>query len=296
MVQNMWNWQLEDWPHFSYTEAVLQTQEADFLKQSGFSFGISKHIHEEERRDITVNLMCTEAFKTSEIENEILDRDSLQSSIKRQFGFKDVPSRNHPRENGVAEMMIDLFHHFDAPLSHDTLCNWHAMLMNGRRDLPDIGHYRTHSEPMQVVSGYIHKQRVHFEAPPSETMGKEMETFVSWFNDTAPTGKHRLPALTRAAIAHLYFVSIHPFEDGNGRIGRALVEKALAQSLGQPTLIALSHIIQDQKKRYYEALEKQSRHNRIDDWLSYFADVILQAQSYTILEIEFLVQKTKFNF
>ena len=103
-----------------------------------------------------------------------------------------------------------------------------------------------------------------------------------------------MPAMIRASIAHLYFVSIHPFEDGNGRIARALVEKALAQHLEQPTLIALSQVIQDNRKDYYDHLEKQNKHNVIDGWLSYFSNIVLTAQAYTVKEMEFLIEKTKF--
>jgi Fic family protein len=173
------------------------------------------------------------------------------------------------------------------------LFEWHQMLTNGRRDLHDIGRYRTHPEPMQIVSGAVYAPKVHFEAPPSSAMMPEMDRFIAWFSDTAPEGKKPLPALLRAGMAHLYFVSIHPFEDGNGRIGRALAEKALAQSLGQPTLIALACTIERHKKAYYEALERANRHNEITGWLIYFADRVLTAQGYTQSWIEFLIKKTK---
>lgn len=294
MSHKIWNWQQDDWPHFAYDSELFESAEKKFLLNAGLSFGISKHISDEEKRDIVVSLISNEAYKTSEIEGELLDRESLQSSIKRHFGYQEKVSHNHPRENGIAEMVIDLHHHFDKPLTHDLLWSWHLMLMNGRIDLNAVGRYRSHTEPMQVVSGYVHKHRVHFEAPPSETMEAEMSAFVDWFNATSPTGKNPLPALTRASIAHLYFVSIHPFEDGNGRIARALVEKVLAQHLEQPTLIALSQVIQDNRKLYYDGLETQNKHNAIDKWISYFSDVLLQAQAYTLKEMEFLIKKTQF--
>lgn len=294
MQNKRWNWQQDDWPHFAYDTQQLEALERQFLVNAGLSFGIARHVGAQEKQDIIVNLISNEAYKTSEIEGELLDRDSLQSSIKRHFGYQEQVSRNHPKEDGIAEMMIDLYHHFDAPLTHDILWSWHLMLMNGRRDLHVIGRYRTYEEPMQVVSGYLHKPNIHFEAPPSAMMETEMCAFIDWFNSTAPAGDNPLPALTRASIAHLYFVSIHPFEDGNGRIARALVEKALAQHLEQPTLIALSQVIQDNRKDYYDHLEAQNKHNVIDDWLSYFSNVVLTAQAYTVKEMEFLIQKTKF--
>jgi Fic family protein len=147
---------------------------------------------------------------------------------------------------------------------------------------------------MQVVSGPIHEPIVHFEAPPSSRVKSEMDAFVGWFNDSAPNGAAPLPPLARAGMAHLHFVSIHPFEDGNGRIGRAIAEKALAQGLGQPTLIALAHTIERRKKAYYAALARANRSNEITDWLVYFAKTVLEAEALTVSRIEFLIAKTKF--
>jgi Fic family protein len=145
-----------------------------------------------------------------------------------------------------------------------------------------------------VVSGYLQKPKIHFEAPPSESMHTEMEAFVTWFNETNPqTGETPCSPLLRASIAHLWFVSIHPFEDGNGRIARALVEKVLAQALEKPTLIALSQVIQDNRKAYYDELERQNKHNSIDGWLTYFSAVILEAQRFSIAQIEFVIAKAK---
>jgi Fic family protein len=167
------------------------------------------------------------------------------------------------------------------------------MVAGGTSDLKLVGRYRRTADPMQVVSGPIHKPKVHFEAPPASRIKKEMAGFLKWFAKTAPGQKGALPALTRAGIAHLYFVCIHPFEDGNGRIARALAEKALSECLGQPTLIALSHIIQNKRKAYYAALERNNKNNEIIDWLVYFAKTILEAQSYSLDMIDFLIQKTK---
>ena len=171
---------------------------------------------------------------------------------------------------------------------------WHRMLLAGDKDIKVIGGYRTRADAMQVVSGPIHKRTVHFEAPPSARVPAEMKRFVAWFNDSAPGGKKALPALTRAALAHLYFVCIHPFEDGNGRIGRALAEKTLAQNLGQPTLIALAYTIERKRKDYYAKLEHNNKELRIDDWMMYFANTVLQAQDNTIKRVDFYIAKAKF--
>jgi len=283
-----WNWQQPDWPDFTYKDTALQAFEATFLQQSGVIIGAFRHLDDDDKDRLKVDLISTEALKTSEIEGEILDRDSLQSSIRRQFGLQTDKRRIQPGEEGIAEMMVSLYKTFDAPLTHETLFAWHRMLTNGRRDLKAIGCYRTHSEPMQVVSGSIHQPKVHFEAPPSEQMQAQMEAFLTWFNHSKD-----LPALTRAGIAHLYFVSIHPFEDGNGRIGRAIAEKAIAQTIDQPSLTALAYQIEKQRNAYYDALEAANKHNDITEWLSYFANVILEAQKTTESRIQFLVDKAK---
>ncbi|WP_333877091.1 Fic family protein [Methylobacter sp.] len=289
----IWNWQQPDWPYFSYDKSLLDESEKQFLLGSGLVFGAFKHLNEGDKQQLTVELISNEALKTSEIEGEYLDRDSLQSSIRRQFGLITDNRKIPPAEQGIAEMMVDVYRDFESPLSHTMLFEWHKMLTNGRRDLADIGQYRTHAEPMQIVSGAIYAPKVHFEAPPSAQMMPEMERFIDWFNATASNGKTPLPALLRAAIAHLYFVSIHPFEDGNGRIGRALAEKALSQCLGQPTLIAISYTIERDKKTYYSALEQANKQTEITAWRLYFADTVINAQSYTSTWIDFLIKKAK---
>lgn len=289
-----WNWQQKDWPHFRYDSARLAQHEAAFLRESGVLIGAIRHIGEEDKKLLTVDLISNEAFKTSEIEGELLNRDSLISSIRRNFGLATDHRRIAPAEHGIAEMMMDVYSQFATPLSHEQLHHWHAMLVQGRADLRDIGAYRTDAEPMQVVSGSVHAPRVHLEAPPANALPHEMQRFVDWFNATAPEGKTPLPALTRCGMAHLYFESIHPFEDGNGRIGRALCEKVLAQALGAPTLIALSQTIHGKRKTYYEMLERSNKHNEITAWLDYFATTILDAQAYTQQMIDFLIAKTRF--
>jgi Fic family protein len=292
-AENKWNWQQDDWPRFRLDKSALEEREAKFLLQGGRLLGALLHIRDDDKSALTVDLISNEALKTSEIEGEYLNRESVQSSIRRNFGLDTDARRIPPAEQGIADMMMDLYRSFAEPLTHETMFRWHGMLTAGRRDLKNIGAYRTDSEPMQIISGPIGDPKIHFEAPPSAAMEKEMEGFVNWFNDTASHGNAALPALTRAGIAHLYFLTIHPFEDGNGRIARALAEKALSQVLGQPTLIALSQTIQKNKKSYYEALHRSSRENEITAWLVYFADTVLQAQETTQRMIDFLIQKTK---
>ncbi|UPK33104.1 Fic family protein [Bradyrhizobium sp. 186] len=288
-----WNWERPSWPEFTYQSSDLEPLERKFLLSAGEFIGAFKHIGPDDRETLKIELISDEALKTSEIEGEVLDRDSVESSLRRQFGLGNDGQRILPAENGIAEMMADLYKNFDTSLSHETMLAWHSMLMSGSRRIHTIGAYRTHPDPMQVVSGNIGHPKVHFEAPPSSKMTEEMDAFVSWFNETAPGGKHPLAALTRAGLAHLYFVSIHPFEDGNGRIARALAEKSLAQNLAQPTLIALSYTIERSRKEYYAALERNNKDMEIADWLLYFANTVIDAQANTIRRVNFYLAKTK---
>lgn len=288
-----WNWQQTDWPNFTYKREAIALSEDEFLMSAGKLFGAYQHLDGDEKQALTIELISDEALKTSEIEGEMLNRDSLQSSIRRQFGLSTDSRKASPAEQGVSEMMVDLYKTFAEPLSHEILFSWHSMLMKGRTDLVDIGRYRTHEDPMQVVSGAYHAPTVHFEAPPSASVPGEMKRFLKWFNETAPGSKSTLPAVTRAGIAHLYFETIHPFEDGNGRIGRAISEKAMAEGLKQPSLIALAYTIEREKKSYYAALEAANKSNNITDWLLYFSETVLKAQEVSQCRVEFIIAKAK---
>ncbi len=294
MIQLMkWNWQKEGWPEFRFDSGALVALEAEFLTSSGVLLGTCRHLPEEELSELRIELMSDEALKTSEIEGEFLNRDSLQSSIRRQFGLQTDGRNVPPAEEGIAEMTVDVYRTWADPLSDGAMFRWHSMLTKGRRDLTDMGCYRTSPESMQVVSGSIDRRKVHFEAPPSAGIPQEMGVFNEWFNRMAPGGAAPLPALTRAGMAHLYFVCIHPFEDGNGRVGRAVAEKALAQNLGRPSLIALAHRIEADRKAYYATLERSNQLLEITDWLVWFARTVLAAQADTLECIEFLIGKGK---
>ena len=292
-----WNWQLPDWPDFRCDAERIRASEEQFLKGSGVVIGALHHLDADERDGLTIELISQEVVDSSAIEGEILDRASVQSSLARHLGFAADQRRASAAEAGAAELMADVYRSHAAPLDDRTLFAWHAMLMNGRRDIADVGRYRTHEDAMQIVSGALHAPRVHFEAPPSETIPMEMSHFIAWFNDSAPSshasGSGQLPAITRAAISHLWFESIHPFEDGNGRIGRAIAEKALAQSLAAPTLTALAETIHRHRKAYYTALQLGSQSNDINAWLTWFADIVIEAQARTITRIRFLIDKTR---
>jgi Fic family protein len=289
-----WNWQLPDWPEFQYDASVLEPFEQQFLLSSGEILGAVRHVGSSERDQLRIDLLSDEAMQTSAIEGEMLDRRSVQSSLRRQFGLATDDHRAKPKEQGVAEMMVDVYTTYSEPLTHETLFRWHGMLLSHDRRLETIGGYRQHGDAMQIVSGRIDRPTVHFEAPPSNDVPNEMENYLEWFNRTNSNGAEPLPALTRAGLSHLYFESIHPFEDGNGRLGRALAEKSLAQNIGQPSLIALAFTIEQERKAYYDQLERHQKTLDVMSWLAWFAETVLTAQQVTLDRVGFFISKAHF--
>jgi Fic family protein len=295
MNSKKWNWQQDDWPNFSYDKEKIAPLEQEYIQEAGISFGIMKSLPEAEQNQLAVELISDEALNTSEIEGEIFNRDSLQSSIMREFGLAEIvrEARTTPGERGIAKMMKELYAEYQYSLSHEMLFSWHDNLMLGNPKIK-AGKYRTYKEDMKVVSGRIDKPKVHFVAPPSSRTPQEMSQFIDWFNRTAPGSKIPLPPMTRAGIAHFYFVTIHPFEDGNGRIGRALVTKVLSQSIKSPVLTAVSCTINQDRNQYYKSLNTQNKSNEITPYLTYFSKTILESQRAMVEKLDFLIAKTKF--
>jgi len=286
-----YNWQQKDWPNFQYQTTDIEAMLFDFAQRTGRISGVLDGLSETEQTEAIINLMVSEAIKTSEIEGEYLSRNDVMSSIQRNLGLNpELPLTSDKKAEGVAELMLAVRNGYLQPLTSQMLFGWHNMLMKGNIQI-QVGQWRTHLEPMQIVSGAIGKELVHFEAPPSKKVSIEMDGFIKWFNFSQEEIKK---PIVRAAIAHLYFETIHPFEDGNGRIGRAVAEKALSQSIGRPVLFSLSKSIEGNKKAYYNALQRAQRSNEITDWISYFVQTVLNAQMDAEHEIEFTLKKTKF--
>ncbi|NJB71082.1 Fic family protein [Saonia flava] len=286
-----YNWQQKDWPNFQYQTTDIEDMLFDFAQRTGRISGVLEGLSKTEQTDAMINLMVSEAIKTSEIEGEYLSRNDVMSSIRRNIGLNsDLPPTKDKRAEGVAELMVSVRNNFLKPLTSKMLFDWHSMLMKGNTQI-QIGQWRTHEEPMQIVSGAIGREIVHFEAPPSNTVSSEIKEFIAWYNESKNSIKK---PIIRSAIAHLYFETIHPFEDGNGRIGRAIAEKALSQSIGRPVLFSLSKSIESNKNNYYDALKSAQRSNEITDWINYFVQTVLDAQIDAEQEIEFTLKKTKF--
>jgi len=216
------------------------------------------------------------------------------SSIKNNLGLKsnteDVRDVN---AKGMAALVTEARNKYKLPLNEKMIYDWHKMIFSTKTKI-SVGAWRSHSEPMQVISGSYGKEVVHFEAPPSELVPHEMQLFIQWFNDTAPGGSKEIKhAPVRCAIAHLYFETIHPFEDGNGRIGRVIAEKALLQSVGFPALLSLSPAIHANRTAYYDALKTGQRSNEITGWIIYFLKTIIKAFDNAEELIQFTLQKAK---
>jgi Fic family protein len=291
-----WNWQFPDWPNFKWDKEKLQPAEQSFIESMSFLKGSVHHLNMENRQTFLIELMSAEALDTSEIEGEFLNRDGVQSSIRRALGLAvEQQKQVKPGEIGVAEMMVNLYQTWSKPLTENVLFHWHQLLMQGRQNLDRIGEYRDHIEAMQIVSGPDYARKIHFEAPPSARVSVEMNSFLQWFDNTSATGAMPLPTLTRAGIAHLWFESIHPFEDGNGRVGRAIAEKVLSQRFSDnPCVTSLSKVLLKHRKSYYAALNAASTSLDITDWLLWFSNSVLEAQNYTQMHINFIIQKATF--
>ncbi len=285
----VWNWELPDWPKFIYDSEPIYQKEKQFLLGVGKACAFLKNIGEQEYNQFVVEILSLEGLESSRIEGEILDRESLQSSIKQHFELITKLRQDTNKESRMAKLLCDIYESFDKPLTHEMLWQWHSKLFNDQSHIVDCGKYRTHVEPMQIISNRYDFPRVFFEAPPSIKVSQEMAAFVNWFNSK----KASEPILGRAAIAHVYFESIHPFEDGNGRIGRVLVEKVLSQGVERPVLIAVSKVLEKRKKEYYAALERCNRTLEVEHWVEFFSDAVLQAQEESTTLLYFLIEKTK---
>lgn len=290
-----YNWQLPNWRDFKFDLSKVFNLLMQFSEEIGHAGGMLKTLPENLQLETLIDTMITEAIKTSEIEGEYLNRNDVASSIRNNLGLNTKPEKVKDKlAGGAGKLMVDVRKTFNEPLSKEKLYEWHRILFEGSAAIK-TGAWRGSKQPMRVLSGAIGKEKIHFEAPPSISVPKEMRLFIRWFNDTAPEGSNPLAsAPVRAAIAHLYFESIHPFEDGNGRLGRAIAEKALSQTSGRPLLLSLSAIIEVKKSIYYKALETAQQNNEVTEWVTYFVQLCLDAQKHATQTIDFIVKKAAF--
>ncbi len=292
----MWIHENQNWPNFTWDVASLASKLADVRYHQGRLLGRMEGLGFDLKREASLGILTSDVVKSSAIEGENLNPEEVRSSIARRLGLDTagLPLASRDVES-IVEMMLDATQNFSKPLSKDRLFGWHAALFpTGRSGLYKItvGAWRTEDAgPMQVVSGPVGHERVHFEAPSANRIEHEVQAFLTWFKSQL-----ELDPVLKAGIAHLWFVTIHPFEDGNGRIGRAIVDMALARADGTPDrFYSLSSQIEAERKDYYAQVEKQQRSSlEITGWLEWFS--IAWAVPYLMLKPLLAMSSTRLSF
>jgi Fic family protein len=287
--------ELEDWPHFTWDQSKIARKLAAVRNRQGRLCGRMEELGFKLKTEANLEALTEEVTKSSEIEGEILSRDQVRSSIARRLGV-DIGALTPSERNveGVVEMMLDATGKYNAPLTSDRLFGWHAALFpTGRSGMNKItvGAWRTdQSGPMQVVSGPIGR-RVHYQAPKAALLAGEMKTFIDWFN-----AQQDLDPVLKAAIAHLWFVTIHPFEDGNGRIARAIADMALARSENSSqSFYSMSAQIRQERNAYYDMLEATQKGDLdITAWLEWFLDCLDRAFDRADTVLASVLRKARF--
>lgn len=275
----MWIYENTDWPNFTWDVNKISAKLGDIRYRQGRLLGRMEGLGFEFKTEASLNTLTSDVVKSSAIEGYDLNPLEVRSSIARRLGIKVaglIPASKDVE--GIVEMMIDATQRFAAPLTKARLFDWHAALFpTGRSGMHRIvvGDWRkVDGDPMQVVSGAVGHEKVHFEAPGADKLDQEMAVFLEWFDSVQD-----IEPLLKVGVAHLWFVTIHPFEDGNGRIGRAVADMALARVDGIPErFYSLSNQIEIERNSYYDQLEAQQRGTTdITVWLDWFLDCMRRA-------------------
>ena len=299
-----WIWAHPEWPHLRYDPAALAPALARAHSLHGQMVGRAQAIGLNETHPVALAALSDEMMATAAIEGERLALEVVRSSVMRRLGLPGPPPTDRHVE-GLLDVISDAWSGFDQVLDTDRLCRWQAALFpggtSGLRRIA-VGRYREHLDPMQIVSGPPGREQVHFEAPPSADVPGQMQQFLQWFNKTAPQPRHDLgewplgDGLARAAMAHLWFESIHPFDDGNGRIGRAIVDLALAQhGPREVRLHSLSRQLLKSRAAYYDALNRAQRGScDVTDWVHWFVTQCADAYLSAVRIIDQAIEKRRF--
>ena len=289
-------WQASDWPTWRFDLAALAQPLADVSRAQGLLMGRLADVGMALRDQASLSVLTEDVIKTSEIEGEQLNALSVRSSIARRLGV-DIGALAPVDRNveGVVEMVLDATANFNAPLTRDRLFGWHAALFpTGYSGLVriNVGGWRSDvTGPMQVVSGPLGRQRVHFEAPPAAQLESETTRFLAWANSASDE-----PPLIKAGLAHLWFVTLHPFDDGNGRIARAVGDLFLARADDSPQrFYSLSAQIQRERKAYYDILERTQKASLdVTEWLAWFLATLHRAVDQAQHTLDAVLAKTRF--
>lgn len=289
-------WQRSEWPAWHFDSKRLSELLARVTLERGRLLGGVQALGFKLAEEATLRVLTEDVIKSSEIEGDKLNPESVRSSLARRLGL-DIGALAPADRNvdGVVEMVLDATQRYDQPLTEQRLSSWHAALFpTGYSGMTKIavGNYRTDVDgPMQVVSGGTGREKVHFEAPPADKLVQEMGCFLDWFNHT-----QGVDPTIKAGLAHLWFVTLHPFEDGNGRIGRAVCDMALARADGSPQrFYSLSAQIQRERKDYYDSLEfAQKGTQDVTEWLEWFLGCLLRAIQDTREQSKQVIFKANF--
>ena len=294
MQTYQWIWQHANWPHFSFHANQVLNGLSEASTLIGTLETISQSISAQESTAALERVLSDDAVETSAIEGETLRRSSVRSSIRRKLGLPIEQEDMDIRTDGLIAMLFDARNQIKEPLTSERMQGWHAALFpTGYSGLKKnrVGQYRG-LEEMQIVSGPLGKETVHYIAPPHSRLDIEMERFLRWVNTT---GEH--PPLIKAGIAHLWFIMIHPFDDGNGRVGRALIDYIMAAQYPRlMQLVSFSKQFSHDRKGYYAALEEAGKGGMdITAWLTWFLQTTISAMQEAQWVVDTVVQKTSFR-
>lgn len=288
--------QKENWPNFEWNDKSLIGLLSEVRNLQGKIVGKMEALGFDLRNEAVLETLTLDVLKSSEIEGEILSVEQIRSSLAKRLGMEIENSVYSERNvDGVVDMLIDATQKFTNELSKERLFDWHyALFPTGRSGMYKIkvGNWRSDTTgPMQVVSGAIGKEKVHFEAPKSELINDEMISFLNWLNSN-----EKIEPVIKAGIAHLWFITVHPFEDGNGRISRAITDMLLARADGIPQrYYSMSSQIRLERKAYYEILEKTQQSGlNVTDWLVWFLNCLLNAIKSSETVLNKVLYKHKF--
>ena len=294
-MKSIYIWQQTDWPDFTWDDAKLSYKLGRVRGLQGRLVGRMSALGFDLKNSAMLDALTADITKSSEIEGEILNVDQVRSSVARHLGIEieGLPEADRYID-GVVQVMIDATQNYMQPLTAERFFNWHAALFpTGRSGVYKItvADWRQGAEPMQVISGAMGKEKIHYQAPDSDHVPYQMKLFLEWVN-----GNQKIDPVLKAAIAHLWFVTIHPFDDGNGRISRTITDLFLARADEMPyRFYSMSAEIRKQRKRYYEMLEKTQKGSLdITNWLEWFLDCLEAALLDTEKSISTILQKAAF--
>ncbi|MCX5787179.1 MAG: Fic family protein [Elusimicrobia bacterium] len=285
--------ELSDWPNFQWRQEVLTEILANVRLKQGQLIGSMESLGFSQQNEAVLKALTQDVLKSSEIEGEILNPDQVRSSIARRLGIDIAGLTPADRQvEGVVEMTLEATQNYSEPLTKERLFGWHKALFPSASPSVQVGRWRDDAKgPMQVVSGALGRERVHYEAPAAERLDREMEAFFEWANRSGD-----IDPLLRAAKAHLWFVNIHPFDDGNGRIARAIADWALARSENRlRRAYSMSAQIQLERKAYYQILESTGKGDLdITDWMLWFLGCLDRAIAGAQASLGSVLERDKF--